>query len=81
MAHFPLFVIGASKYIFKAIMFTNAAFIHKIDAFLSKFLSEKLATYRWFCIIKLYRGRYFEKNKCIHLLGGPILEYDNDVHK
>ena len=37
IANFSLFVIGAWKYIFKAIIFIQAAFIHKIEVFFKDF--------------------------------------------
>ena len=40
IAHFSLFVIDAWKYTFKAIIFIQAAFIHKIKVFLKIFIRE-----------------------------------------
>ena len=40
IAHFPLFVIDAWKYIFKAIIFIQAAFINKIKVFFKIFIRE-----------------------------------------
>ena len=40
IANFSLFVIDAWKYIFKAIIFIHAAFIHKIKVILKILISE-----------------------------------------
>ena len=40
IAHFSLYVTGAWKYIFKAIVLIHAAFINRTDVFFLKFLPE-----------------------------------------
>ena len=82
---FLLFVIDASKYIFKAIIFIHVTCMHKIKVFLKAFVAGLVfVTYFYFqhCLINNIAEDIFLKiNVYFYLMVPFCLGYDNVVHR
>ena len=72
IAHFSLFVINAWKYIFNAIIFIHAAFIHKIKVFL-KILMSQISN----VLSSLYFSYIFTLNTVFEKISGMIFKKIN----